>query len=190
MIASSCLQTRENQVTISLVFIMAFSSRLFVSGEPEISAYSPYQETAFEDLRILDSILILDLSRTPRSQILSPQLSDIFLEIHIYVVTFPQTDFFEIPNIYLVKFIISYNFLCVCMLSHFSRVQIFETPWAVAHQAPLSMGFSRQEYWSGLPCPSPGDLPDPEIKPRSLMSPALAGGFFTTVPTWVSHNFI
>ena len=61
----------------------------------------------------------------------------------------------------------------VCMLSHFSCVQLFETLWTVA---PLFMRFSRQEYWSGLPCPSPGDLPDPGIKPRSLMSPALAGG--------------
>ena len=51
------------------------------------------------------------------------------------------------------------------------------TPWFVAHQAPLSMGFPRQEYWSGLPFPSPGDLPDPGIK---FMSPTLAGGFFTT----------
>ena len=50
------------------------------------------------------------------------------------------------------------------MLSH---VQLLATPWTVAHQAPLSMGFSRQEYWSGLPCPPPGGLPDPEIKPRS-----------------------
>ena len=48
-----------------------------------------------------------------------------------------------------------------------SRVQLFETPWTVAPQAPLSMGFSRQEYWSGLPFPSPGDLPDPGIEPRS-----------------------
>ena len=48
-----------------------------------------------------------------------------------------------------------------------SRVQLFATPWAVAYQAPLSMGFSRQEYWSGLPFPSPGDLPDPGIEPRS-----------------------
>ena len=48
----------------------------------------------------------------------------------------------------------------------------------VDHQAPLSMGFSRQEYWSGLPCPLPGDLPDPGIKLTSLMSPALAGEFF------------
>ena len=52
--------------------------------------------------------------------------------------------------------------------------------WTVAHQAPLSMGFSRQEYWSGLPFPPPGDLPDPEIEPTSPASPALAWGFFTT----------
>ena len=57
----------------------------------------------------------------------------------------------------------------VCILSHFSCVRLFATPWTVTHQAPLSMGFSRQEYWSGLPCPPPGDLPDPGIK---LMSPA------------------
>ena len=56
-------------------------------------------------------------------------------------------------------------------------VQLFATPWTVAHQAPLSTGFSRQEYWSGLPCPLPGDLTDPAIKPVSLTSPALAGGF-------------
>jgi len=48
-----------------------------------------------------------------------------------------------------------------------SRVRLFVTPWTVAHQAPPSMGFSRQEYWSGFPCPSPGDLPDPEIESRS-----------------------
>ena len=52
----------------------------------------------------------------------------------------------------------------------------------IDHQAPLSMEFSRQEYWSGLPFPTPGDLPNPEIKPESLVSPALAGRFFTTVP--------
>ena len=58
------------------------------------------------------------------------------------------------------------------------------TPWIVALQAPLSMGFSRQEYWSGLPFPPPGDLPNPDIEPASLMSPALVGGFFTTSTTW------
>ena len=70
------------------------------------------------------------------------------------------------------------------MLSHFNHVQLFATPWTVVHQAPLFMGFSRQEYWSGLPCPPPGDLPDPGIEPVSLMSPAWAGGFFTTNATW------
>ena len=62
----------------------------------------------------------------------------------------------------------------------FSHVQLFVTLWTVALQAPLSMGFSRQGYWSGLSFPPPGDLPDPGIEPMSLMSPALAGGFFTT----------
>ena len=56
--------------------------------------------------------------------------------------------------------------LCA-VLSHFSYVQLFTTLWTVAHQAPLSMGFSRQDYWSGLPFPSPGDLPDPGIEPGS-----------------------
>ena len=71
-----------------------------------------------------------------------------------------------------------------CMLSHFSCVRLFATLPTVAHQGPLSMGFSRQEYWGGLPCPPPGDLPDPGIKPTSLPSPALVGGFFTTSTTW------
>ena len=66
------------------------------------------------------------------------------------------------------------------MLSHFSRVQLFATPWTVACQVPLSMEFSRQEYWSGLPCPLPEDLTNPGIELASIMSPALAGGFFTT----------
>ena len=70
------------------------------------------------------------------------------------------------------------------MLSCFSRVQLFATLWTVARQAPLSTGFSRQEWCSGLTFPSPGDLPNSGIKPTSLMSPALAGGFFTTSTTW------
>ena len=70
------------------------------------------------------------------------------------------------------------------MLSFFSRVQLFATLWTVACQAPLSMGFSRQEYWSGLPWPPQGDLPHPGIKPVCLMSPALGGGFFITWATW------
>ena len=67
-----------------------------------------------------------------------------------------------------------------CMLNHSSPVWLFVTQWTVAHQAPLSMGFSRQEYWSGLPCPPPGDLPDPGTEPISLMALPLAGRFFTT----------
>ena len=67
------------------------------------------------------------------------------------------------------------------MLSCFSCVPLFAMPWIVACQAPLSVGFSRQEYWSVLPCPPPGDLLGPGIEPVSLMSPALSGEFFTTV---------
>ena len=59
-----------------------------------------------------------------------------------------------------------------------SRARLFATLWTVAYQAPPSMGFSRQEYWSGLSFPSPGDLPDAGIKPMSPVSPELAGGFF------------
>ena len=58
------------------------------------------------------------------------------------------------------------------------------TLWTVAHQAPLSMGFSRQEYWSGLPFPASGDFPDPRIELVSLTSPALAGSIFTASATW------
>ena len=67
--------------------------------------------------------------------------------------------------------------VCVCgrVLSHISHVQLFATPQTVAHQAPLSMGFPRQEYWSGLPFPTPGDLPIPGVEPPPLEYPALAG---------------
>ena len=66
------------------------------------------------------------------------------------------------------------------VLSCFCHVQLFVTPWTVGGQASLSMGFSRQEWWIGLPFPPPKDLPDAGIEPEPLMSPALAGGFFTT----------
>ena len=77
----------------------------------------------------------------------------------------------------------SFCFLCqfTCVLSCFNWVQLFSIPWAVACQAPLSKRFSRQEYWSGLSFPSPGDLLDPGIKPTH---PALAGGFFTNRANW------
>ena len=73
-----------------------------------------------------------------------------------------------------------------CMLS---CVQLFATPWTVACQAPLSVGFPRQEYWSGLPCPLPGDLPNAGIKSMSSASPALAGRFFTTEPRGKPQGF-
>ena len=65
-----------------------------------------------------------------------------------------------------------------------SRVQFFATPRTVAHQTPLSMEFSRQEYWSRLPFPTPGDFPNPEVEFMSPVSPTLAGEFFTTSATW------
>ena len=70
--------------------------------------------------------------------------------------------------------------ILVLLVWSLSHVQLFATPWTVASQAPLSMGFSRQEYWSGLLCPPPGDLPNPGIK---LASPALASGFFFFLTT-------
>ena len=80
------------------------------------------------------------------------------------------------------------DFISMCsVLCCLNSVRLFTTLWTAACQAPLSMGFSRQEYWSGSPCPPPGDLPDPETEPMSLLSPALAGGFFITSATWETH---
>ena len=82
---------------------------------------------------------------------------------------------------------------CVCVRARacgcqhvgaLSHVQLFVTPQMVACQAPLSMGFSRQEYWSGVPFPTQRDFPNPAMEPAPLMSPALAGGFFTNCTTW------
>ena len=70
------------------------------------------------------------------------------------------------------------------VLSSFSLVRLFVTLWTVDCQTPLLVEFSRQECWSGLPCPPPGDLPNSGIEPASLMSLALAGGFFTSSATW------
>jgi len=76
----------------------------------------------------------------------------------------------------------------LCVLSGFSGVRLFAIPWTIAHQAPLSIGVSRQEYWSGLPCPFPGYLPNPGIETASLMSPALACMVFTTSITWADKS--
>ena len=74
--------------------------------------------------------------------------------------------------------------VCVCVLSYLICGRLFATLWTVADQASLSMRFSRQEYWSGWPCPPPGDLPDPGIEATSFMYSAPAGGFFTISTTW------
>ena len=76
---------------------------------------------------------------------------------------------------------------CAHMLNRFSHVRLFATPWTVFLQAPLSMRISRQEYWSRLPCPSPGDLANPGIEPQS---PALASRFFTTSITQKAYIYI
>ena len=78
---------------------------------------------------------------------------------------------------------VGWHHCTVCMLSHFSRVWLFETPLTAARQAALSMGISRQEHWSGSPRPPPGDFPHPGVKPASLVSPVLACGFFTSSST-------
>jgi len=80
--------------------------------------------------------------------------------------------------------------ICCAVLSCFSHIPLFATPWTVAHQAPLSMGFSRQEYWSVLPFPPPGDLPDSGTELMSPTSSALAGRFFTTGATWEARLWL
>ena len=73
------------------------------------------------------------------------------------------------------------NWMCVLCVKSLSHIGLFAAVWTVAHQGPLSLGFSRQEYWSRLPCSSPGDHPNLGIE---AASPALADGFFTTSATW------
>ena len=91
---------------------------------------------------------------------------------------------------YICVYIISITVFYVCVLNCFSCVRLFVTHtdlWTLALQAALSMGFSKQEYCSGLPCPPPGNLPDPGIESASFMSLALAGRFFTTSATLEAH---
>ena len=92
------------------------------------------------------------------------------------------------PPLKLHKLLEGHGKLPACVLSHYSCAQLFETVWTVAHRAPLSTGFSRLEYWSGLPCPPPRDRPDPGIKPTSLTSHVLADGYSTTRAIWEAQK--
>ena len=93
----------------------------------------------------------------------------------------PYVFFFSLESYHYISLTIGMTEVCPKLLQ---MCLTLTTLWTVARQAPLSRGFSMQEYWNGLPCPSPGDLPNLGIKPTSLMSPALAGRFFTTSATW------
>ena len=118
----------------------------------------------------------------------SPQVS--FFTVFILVISFIWTAIAQFPwlpwhcHTHGTQLTLSASSRCwfpvtgcsTCMLSWFSHVWLFSTLWILAYQTPLSMGFSRHEYWTGLPCPPPGNLPDPGIKPASLMSPALHVG--------------
>ena len=115
--------------------------------------------------------------------------SNVKILVEVEGIGIASFSFISIP--FFIYFIYSlFLFFIACVLSRISCVWLFASPWTVAHQAPLSMVFSRQEYWSGLPYPPPGDLPNLGIKPASLMSPALTGGFFTTSATWVLANIM
>jgi len=108
------------------------------------------------------------------------------LQVLIWLFTVSRNGHFfdqEIWGVCVYVHIKQVNLAYACMLSCFSHVWFFVNLWTVACQTPLSMGCSRWEYWNGLPFPPPGDLPDPGIKPKSLTSPALAGGVFTTSGT-------
>ena len=78
----------------------------------------------------------------------------------------------------------------MCVLSRYSRIQLSATLWTVAHQVPLSMGFFRQKYWSGLPCPPPGDLPGSGIEPESPAYPALQEDSLTTEIPGKPHFYL
>ena len=99
-------------------------------------------------------------------------VTDLVLDLLIYLL---------VSTNHLPTYLLTYLYLC--MLSCFSHVQVFVTLWTIACQAPLFMGFSRQEYWSALPFPPPLDLPDPGIEPLSPVSSALTSRFFTTEPS-------
>ena len=109
----------------------------------------------------------------------SDNLEHLFTCVWVICVLFPSATWWHVICAILCVCVCFLIDSYVCVPSCLSRVQLFATLWTVACQAPLSMGFSRQEYWSGLALPYPGDLPDPRIKPGSFRSSPLAVGIFT-----------
>ena len=116
---------------------------------------------------------------------------DWFANVELSLWTWDESHLVRVYNLFLC--VVGFGMLIFCweflhlyskILLSFSHVQLFRTPWTVAHQAPLSTGFPRQEYWSGVPFSSPEHLPDPEIEP---MFPVLAGRFFTSEPPKKLH---
>ena len=120
--------------------------------------------------------LMFKILKAKLQQYVSQELPDVQARFRIYIYIYT----YVCVNIYMYE----------CMLSCFSHVWLCEIPWSAALQVPLSMGFSRQECWSGLPFPSPGDLPNSGIEPGSFKSPSLADRFFTTRATWKTHLYI
>ena len=110
------------------------------------------------------------LQEAPRESLFHTSLRSLWFQVTQGLTWFVDSSLQSLPSL-----------IDVRALSH---VWLFVTPWTVAHLAPLTMGFSRQESWSVLPFPIPGDLPNPGLEPESLSSPVLAGGFFTTSATW------
>ena len=126
-----------------------------------------------------------DINSSPLFTKRKQACSDVILFFFESLIQFPG--FWQVPESFAHCSSSSLNW-CVCC--RFSCIQLFAIPWTVTCQILLSMRFSRQEYWSGLPCPPPGDHPNPQIEPASLKPPALTGGFFTTSTTcWNSLNW-
>ena len=129
---------------------------------------SPWEWSKFEKLNVVNSVnLVEDHVNKNFELIITLNRLGIFQQLWVT----KKQNKIDLPKNYL-----THNLLRVCRVGS-SCVRLFVAPWTVACQAPLSIGFSRQEYCSGLPFPPSGDLPDPGIEPMSLMSPASAGGF-------------
>ena len=158
--------------------------------------YSWFQLVALPPILQLQSELVpwfcLLTASSPHPHLLTwPCLSMLYIEIPSCNFHFQYLGWCQCHlcfGFYINHLSMSLTLRCCGMLSHFSRVWLFGTPSTVARQALLSMEFSRQEYWSGLPFPSPGDLPDPGIEPASLTSLPLIGGFFTTATTSILYT--